>query len=239
MKTIWQKDPSIERSIDRLNGKLGQMECNKQLVQILKKIYKKNMTILDFGCAAGHYYKELTKLNKNINYTGYDVTSNYILYAKKFFKNNKNVKFRQNDLLNLKRDNEAFDIVYCCNVLLHLPSIQTPIKNLLSLTNKYCLIRTLVSEDTHLSKYIYKNKKNVYDLSKFTYQNTYSYEYIKKTVRKYGRVRIEFIDDKFNFKKINKDSSIKRKFSGNTRAIEKIQISGQKVYSWKWILIKK
>ena len=78
MKTIWQKDPSIERSIDRLNGKLGQMECNKQLVQILKKIYKKNMTILDFGCAAGHYYKELTKLNKNINYTGYDVTSNYI-----------------------------------------------------------------------------------------------------------------------------------------------------------------
>ena len=61
------------------------MEC-QTIKKIIAKIYKPKMKILDFGCASGHYYLELRKLDKNLKYTGYDATKNYINFAKKHFK---------------------------------------------------------------------------------------------------------------------------------------------------------
>ena len=135
----WSKNPSTEKTKLRAVKKLPTMECTKQLKKIIDKVYKPKMKILDFGCASGHYYLELNKLNKNLNYTGYDATKNYINFAKKNFKNNPNVTFKVENLLSKnKKIKEKFDIVYCCNVLLHLPELKLPIKNLLSRTNKYC-----------------------------------------------------------------------------------------------------
>ena len=62
---IWQKNSSIERSIKRLKKQLPEMEASKQVAKIIKKIYKKNDKILDFGCAAGHFYNSLKKIDKN------------------------------------------------------------------------------------------------------------------------------------------------------------------------------
>ena len=130
----WDKNPEYERTIDRLKKKLPIMECSKQLVSIVSKFYKPNMKILDFGCAAGHYYYALKKLNRHVNYTGLDATKFYIDYAKDFFKKENNTHFDRQSLFNLnKKYNKKFDIVYCCNVLLHLPFfiIQFFIKSLL------------------------------------------------------------------------------------------------------------
>ena len=41
---------------------LPEMECAKQLTEIVKKYYKKNYSVLDFGCAAGHFYQSLMKI---------------------------------------------------------------------------------------------------------------------------------------------------------------------------------
>ena len=51
------------------------------------------MMILDVGCAAGHYYNSLKKIDKNINYTGIDATKKYISFAKKFFIKIKTLNF--------------------------------------------------------------------------------------------------------------------------------------------------
>ena len=40
------------------------MECTKQLIKIIKPLYKDNMSILDVGCAAGHYYNSIKFLSK-------------------------------------------------------------------------------------------------------------------------------------------------------------------------------
>ena len=56
---IWKKNSSIERSIKRVKKQLPEMEASKQVAQIIKKIYKKKNKILDFGCAAGHFYTSL------------------------------------------------------------------------------------------------------------------------------------------------------------------------------------
>ena len=162
------------------------MECAKQLTKIVKKHYNRGDNVLDFGCAAGHSYTSLRKIDKNIKYTGFDATKPYINFAQKFFKKNPNTSFEIENIFSLsKKYYNKFDIVFCSNVLLHLPSIYLALKNLMKATKKYCIIRTLVSENTHLSKFYHNdkiNKNNV--LESFQFQNTYSYNFIKQKVKK-------------------------------------------------------
>ena len=240
----WSKNPKVEKTKLRVTNKLPTMECTKQLKKILEKIYKPKMKILDFGCASGHYYLELKKLDKDIKYTGFDATQNYINFAKKYFKKNKNINFKVKNLLsNNISSKEKFDIVYSCNVLLHLPEILKPIKNLLSLTNKYCIIRTLVDSHTHISKHLVKDnfdKKN--EPTHYAFQNTYSYEYLKKIINRNGKYKIIFENDVYNKKIISneyKSITKKTKDPDTTRISNNLQISGSKVFNWKWLIIKK
>jgi 2-polyprenyl-3-methyl-5-hydroxy-6-metoxy-1,4-benzoquinol methylase len=239
---IWENNSEIERSIQRVKGILPEMECAKQLTNIVQKYYKKRDKILDFGCAAGHFYLSLRKIDTNISYCGFDATKPYIKFAKNFFKNNPNTRFEIQNIFSLsKKYNNNFNIVFCSNVLLHLPSIDLALKSLLNATKKYCIIRTLVSDNTHLSKFYHNdktNKKNI--LNSFQFQNTYSYNLIRKKIGKYGRFKIKFLDDKYSGKKINKEhKKYKKKYPDLTKSVDSIQISGSKVFEWKWIIIKK
>ena len=85
-----------------------------------------------------------------------------------------------------KKYYKKFDIVFCSNVLHHLPSIDIPLKNLIKrLQKKYCIIRTLISDNTHLARFYYDdttNKKG--ELNNFQLQNTYSYNLIRKKIKK-------------------------------------------------------
>ena len=86
------KRSEIERSIQRVKKILPEMECAKQLSKIVK-YYKKGDKVLDFGCASGHFYLSLKKIDKDISYYGFDATKPYVRFAKKFFKNNPNTYF--------------------------------------------------------------------------------------------------------------------------------------------------
>ena len=132
---IWQKNSSIERSIKRIKKQLPEMEASKQLVKIVKKKYKKGDKVLDFGCAAGHFYLSLKRIDNKINYYGFDSTKDYINYAKRYFKKEKNTKFEVQSLFSMsKKYYNKFDIVFCSNVLHHIPSIDLPLKNLIKAT---------------------------------------------------------------------------------------------------------
>ena len=240
---IWKKNSSIERSIKRLKKQLPEMESSKQLAKILKKKYKKSFKVLDFGCAAGHYYQSLKKIDSQIQYFGFDEIKDYILFAKKFFKKEKNVKFDVQSLFSMSNKYvNKFDIVFCCNVLNHLPSIDIPLRNLLNATKKYCIIRTLVADNTHLSRFYYNddtNKKG--ELNHFQLQNTYSYNLIKKKIKKIGNFKITFQEDIFDGSKINKEHTKKekKKYPGLTKFIRGYQIAGSLVFRHKWVIIKK
>jgi len=239
---IWQKDSGVERSFQRINKTLPEMECSKQLAKIVKRVYKKNDTVLDFGCAAGHYYYSLNKIDKNIKYWGFDSTKDYIDFAKKHFKANKNTTFDVQSLFSMsKKYRKSFDIVFCSNVLHHVPSIDLPLRNLLSAAKKYCVIRTLVSNNTHLSKFYYNDKKNKKDeLTNFVFQNTYSYNLIKEKIKKIGNFKVTFEDDQFDGSKINKEfKKDSRKYPGLTKFANNVQIAGSKVFEFKWLIIKK
>lgn len=240
---IWDKKSAIERTFQRVQKTLPEMESAKQLLKILKPIYEKGDKVLDFGCAAGHFYHTLKRLDKNIIYYGFDSTKRYIEFGKKFFKKNKNINFEiQSLLLPKKKNSDRFDIAYCINVLHHLPSIDLALKSLLSATKKYCIIRTLISDNTHLSRFYYSDKTDKKgNLSTFQFQNTYSYNLIKKKIKKICKYKkISFLEDRYNFNKINKEfKKDKKNYPGITRSLNNIQLSGSKIFQWRWIVIEK
>ena len=238
---IWNKNYKVEnRTFDRALKKLPEMESAKQLKYLISKIYKKNMKILDVGCAAGHYYHSLKKINNNINYIGIDSTKKYIKFAKKNFKKNKNTSFHCEDIFKIKKKHfKKYDITFCCNVLLHLPNIDLPLKNLIRTSKKFCFVRTLVSDNTHLSKFLYDDQFKQNSPLNYVYQNTYSYNYIKRLIKRLGNHKVEFIEDNFKYKNLNAEyKKYEKKQQGVTQVFnKKLQISGSKVFQWKWIKI--
>ena len=98
---IWDRDDSVEqRTYERVIGKLPEMECAKQLASIVSEVYQPKMKVLDVGCAGGHYYNSLKKIDNQILYTGFDSTKAYIDFAKNHF-NEDNVNFERQDIFSI------------------------------------------------------------------------------------------------------------------------------------------
>jgi len=83
----------------------------------LKKLPIKNfIKVLDAGCGKGQYAIKMAQNFPWIEVTAMDIKMQY-------FQNNRphNVVFRQGNLLELK-DNNAYDFIYCIDVLEHVPN---------------------------------------------------------------------------------------------------------------------
>ena len=79
------------------------MESARQLRILIRKIYKKGMSILDVGCAAGHYYHSLLKIDRFVKFIGIDATKEYIDYASQFFKKYNNASFFKEDIFKISK----------------------------------------------------------------------------------------------------------------------------------------
>ncbi|HMH50532.1 MAG TPA: methyltransferase domain-containing protein [Candidatus Acidoferrum sp.] len=225
-----------------MTGELPEMESTKQLVELVSAIYEPGMEVLDVGCAAGHYYHGLRRIDPDIRYHGVDATETYIDFARNHFHRQSHATFEVGDIYALpERFAAKFDIVFCCNVLLHLPSLAAPLRNLLMSAKKFCIIRTLVSDKTHLSKLLYSDTFDAGgEPTEFVFQNTYSYSLLDATIGSLGDYRVEYIDDKFDAQVINREfetySAIQ---SAVTQVQNGVQIAGSKVFEWKWIKVTK
>lgn len=237
----WGKRPqdSERHNVLRLTGDLPDMECTKQLVKIISGIYEPGMDILDVGCNVGHYLKGIRKKFPDTKYEGVDAYAHYVATAKEHFKNDSNVTFEIKDIFNPIFPNSPFDIVYCCNVIQHLPDFRIPITNLLSSTKKCCIIRTLLADYTNIVKTTmsdsFDDDGNPLD---FWYLNTWSKKYFSKFINDLGW-NVEFIDDEFDPSQIQKEyDTIKNTESDvSTRIVGEMQIVEGVVENWLWVKI--
>lgn len=237
---IWNRNDLVEeRTYLRATGKLPEMECAKQLREIIEKI-EKDESVLDVGCAAGHYLRSIRQLSSECKYIGIDATKKYIDYSIKIHQSDLNAKFINCDLYDLEL---KADIVFCCNVLLHLPDLKKALIKLLKCFDKKLVIRTLLSEKTHLSQYLYSDEFDSNgNPTDFLFQNTYSYEYIKDIVNSFdSTINLEFIRDKFDTRVIQKEGDDWRNKQGfaTTSISNDLQIAGDKVFRWCWIVCSK
>ncbi len=232
---VWARDPDCEKTLSlRAAGELPQMESTKQLVSIVRQYYTNGMKILDVGCNCGHYLRGLLEIDPDVHYTGYDAYDHYISQAKKIYKDFPNVTFEVKDIMETLSETSAFDIVFSCNLLKHLPEFQTPLKNLLNSSKSHCVVRTLLGEYTYIVK---KATSDEFDdnmePSEYIHQNTYS----RTAVRDYAQGlgwNTEIIEDVFDPSVISNEFSSLKSHPGATNIIGGKQVSGLVLLNWEF-----
>ena len=237
----WGKHPEDceKHNALRLSDELPEMESTKQLVNLISEEYDAGMKVLDVGCNVGHYLKGLRRQFPKLNYTGVDAYDYYISQAKTSFQDDTSASFEIKDIFEPLFPEDPFDIVYCCNVLLHLPDFRVPVRNLLSSTKKVCFIRALFANYTNIVKSpvtdSYDDDGNPID---YWYLNTWNKNYFVEFVEKLGW-KVEFIDDKFEPVQIQKEFETVKNSDSDvaTRIVDDFQIIEGVIANWVWAKI--
>jgi len=238
----------------RATGHLPEMEVSKALAKIVKKKVLKNDQILDVGCACGHYYRSFKKaIKKNFSYTGVDPYKIFLDKALIAWKNDKNVSFKKGNIFNLPFKKNQFHIVVCNNVFVHLHKIVKPLKELLRVSQRTVIIRTVVYDVSYKVQLVYNNKwwkytdiKPLDEFDKngnpraFSYFNILSKDYLKAIIKSIDRkVKIAFVKDNFFSKKNINENIKKEKRPLATRIIGNEQVSGCLLQPHHFIIIQK
>ena len=129
------------------NKKFGSYFSTKVTMDFLNKNPKSD--ILEIGIGAGNFYR-LLKINKiKNNYTGADISENYVNLANKVFNCDKFVVTDKQNKVNLKN---SYNIVYSRNVALHQKKPFSFLDNLIDKTENI-LIFELRSRDVGETEY--------------------------------------------------------------------------------------
>ncbi len=239
---------------DRATGKKPEMEVSKAIANLIKKKIKNNDSILDVGCACGHYYRSIKKrVKNNFFYTGTDPYKIFLDKAQIAWKNDSNVNFVKGDIYNLPFKKSEFEISICSNVFIHLNKIKKPLEELLRVTKRTIVIRTVVYDVSYKVQLVYNKKwwkntnvrpKDEFDKNgnprAFSYFNILSKDFLKETINSIDKkAKVKFIKDVFfNTSSINKSiKNEKRPLA--TRVLGKEQFSGCLMQPHYFVIIEK
>ncbi len=154
------------------------------------------------------------------------------------------------DIFNLQFDENAFDIVTCNNVILHLPP--PPIKaisELIRVSKKYIVLRTVFGERNYITKHIYNPDevegsslpegdliKPDGSIDSYSFFNMYTEQYFRNVI--YGidpGVDIQIhIDNEWQF-----FDNEELGFKTGTKVVDDKQVSGNLILDWRFIILTK
>ncbi|WP_320035328.1 class I SAM-dependent methyltransferase [Halarcobacter sp.] len=246
---VWDNMPEYGDNFHaRITGEKNEMESSKSLAHLLQEIISKDDLILDVGCGAGHYLKSLDNiLKKPFNYHGVDATNYYIKLANKAYSNfNLNTcrkkEFSISDIYELNIEDEYSNITICNNVLLHLPEIDKALAELVRVTKKTIIIRTLVGDSSFRIKQIREEEEynEVGEPINFHFFNIYSKTYFNKLAEKYS-LKIQIIPDtNFDPKNIGKSNYEKSERPFDLTTIQNgYQVNKYIISPWCFIKLEK
>ncbi|OGV13386.1 MAG: hypothetical protein A2237_00015 [Stygiobacter sp. RIFOXYA2_FULL_38_8] len=250
---IWDKDKEYgDLFYRRAIGELPEMESSKALAKKVNEIITENDRILDVGCGGGHYLRSLDKkIKSSFSYTGIDQTEYYIKRAKEAFllalnENSLRTKteFKVGDIFNIPVEDNNSEVVICNNVFLHLPSIEKPLKELIRVSKKHIIIRTLIGTNSFRIKQIElpETYTEYGEPLNFHYYNIYSEDYIRNILNKQAGVENYYLQDDLDYDPSvfsNDTNYISKKPDDLTTTINGIQLNGYILEPWKFIVINK
>ncbi|MEK7507160.1 MAG: class I SAM-dependent methyltransferase [Patescibacteria group bacterium] len=249
IKNVWDKDKKYGEYFYKMaTGQLPAMFCAVALANTIKKIYKNDMKVLDVGCGAGHYLRSFREnINKNIDYTGIDFSPSFIRLAKKAFRDS--AEFAVGEIQNIPFKNNQFDIVTASNIILHLPPPPLKaFKELLRVSKKYVVARTVFGERNYIMQEVLSNSDfgiNQPDIAlfksdgipmSFNYFNLYTESYFRDLINKIApKAKVNIIKD-LSYKQFDNRKTTR---STGTRVVNRLQISGNLLLDWRFIIIEK
>jgi SAM-dependent methyltransferase len=141
---IWDLPGHVDFLINNVWGKPGTNRGRHREVLRLTANYVTTDEVLDAGCGMGHFYPVLMESRPNVKYWGFDNSNEMIKKAKEFFPH-MDGNFGNGDLYNMDKFG-VYQTVVCIDILIHLPDIVTPIKEMWKHTGKELIIVTRVGE---------------------------------------------------------------------------------------------
>lgn len=248
---IWDEEKEYgDLFFKRAIGELPEMESSKALAKVVKQLIHEDDLIVDVGCGGGHYLRSLDKaLDKNFNYKGVDQTAYYVGNAQKAFSmginqnsKRKSVEFIVGDIYNIPVEDKTAEVVMCNNVLLHLPSIEKPISELIRISKRYVIIRMLLGVSSFRIKQVENPEE--YDENgepkKFHFYNIYSEAYLRKLLEAYPGIEVTITDDTDYDPSVFGDTTnyLSEKPSDLTTTVNGIQLNEYVLQPWKFVVLK-
>jgi ubiquinone/menaquinone biosynthesis C-methylase UbiE len=127
-----------------------------------KPFIKKSSSFLDLGCATGGFYNILKKQKNSFKYSGYDVSQEMILNAKKNF--NK-VNFNLYNGKTIKKKKNSVDMCFSFGTLHHVSNFYNLIDQMIKISKKYILFdlrftnkKSLINTKNSQQYFFHKNK---------------------------------------------------------------------------------
>jgi ubiquinone/menaquinone biosynthesis C-methylase UbiE len=242
---VWDQNKSYgEVLYKRAVGELPEMESSKRIAKEVKKFAISGSTILDVGCGAGHYLRSLRReLGDSFSYVGCDATEHYIALAKKAFAADKNAAFQVSDIFGLDFDDNSFDLVICNNLLLHLPSIDRPVNELIRVARRRVIIRTLCGERSFRIQDV-RPQTDGREFSRegdpvaFYYYNIYSRDYMTYVLSSNPKAKSWEIAADTDFDKARIEESARDHAANNaTQIVGDYQVNGYILQPWAIVTI--
>jgi len=194
---VWEKNSAyLELMIARAKELEPEMECAKQMYDILVSKSIVPARVLDVCCSCGHYYHTLKRVNPGVEYIGVDISPTYVRNGQEIFSGNHQVKIVIGDIFNLKFADDNFDLVICYNTIQNLPDFKLPLKEVVRVASKYTLIRMLCSEERRLLRETITDEGREETKAHYEYHNTWSFQDVQKWLCSLGHFRVEFIPDR-------------------------------------------
>ena len=243
---VWDRDDGYgEVLYKRAVGELPEMESSKKIARVLKKYITKNESVLDVGCGAGHYLKSLRReIGNSFSYLGIDATPDYINQAKKAFASDDKSGFMRADIYDIKLPDSSYDIVMCNNVLLHLPSINKPLSELIRVAKSHVIVRLLAGNRSFQIKDISPQPNGIDfneqgDPISYHYYNIYNDNYIESLLSANKKVTNWTITPDFDYDKASIVNSIKDHGDAHdaTTILGDYQLNGYVLQPWSIIEI--
>jgi SAM-dependent methyltransferase len=227
----------------RAVGDAPEMESSKAAANRMGRVVCAGDRVLDVGCGAGHYLRSMKqRVDVPFTYTGADATPYYVKVANQAHAGDDNVNFVQSDIFALDFEDSAFDVVMCNNVLLHLPSIRTPLAELCRVAKRHVMVRTLIASKSYIVQDVAPGEDGCdFDANDepvgFHYLNIYSEAYVRHLLAQNPRVEsVEIVrDTEFDANAISDTERLLPRAWDATRVEGAMQVSGMILQPWSWL----
>jgi len=230
----------------RAKGELPEKEASKSFANILRdrEIYSKGDSILDIGCATGHFLRSFRRvLGPDVIYTGIDSHLDYLLWGSEIYGVDETCAFVHSDALELPFADKSFDISIV-NLFHFFEDIESALKELIRVTGRTLLWRAPVGETNYATKVIYDN--NFEDIGlitperrdiNYTLYMMFSKQYLEGLVKHLSGKPPMFIAQDTDFEEF--DNTALSEFDGlpSTKVVNGMQINGNLILDWHYVAI--
>ena len=229
----------------RAKGDLPEKESSKSYARLMKRegLYRPGDTVLDVGCASGHFLRSFHRLlDPEIRYTGIDTHLQYLQWGAEIFGVGDGTTFLQCDALNIPVVDDAFDITVV-NLYHTFPNLKDSLAEGVRVTRKKLIWRGLIGEANYLVKIVYDDSfENLGVLTHnredivYTQYMIYTEQYVRGLAESLG-VGVDFVRRDDDFEPFDNTKIDSHKGIPSTKTVNGMQLNGSLILDWHYVVI--